>query len=231
MERGCRDFRADIGIKNGRIAKIGRLRASDAAKTVDASGHIVAPGFVDLHTHYDAQLFWDPYCSISSWHGVTSVVIGNCGFGFAPVHPDGARARDAHDDARRGDPLRLDEGRNAVGLDDLSGIPRQHRSPSQGGEHPAVCFGLAAAHLRHGHRGSQDASADRARGARDLPPARRGDGCGRVRMVRAAARSQRPRLRAARLRRHADGFRSDERRHLLSRSRACSVAATRASCR
>src|ERR1700733_5533370 len=81
-------FRGDIGIKNGRIAKIGRLRASDGAKTVDASGHIVAPGFVDLHTHYDAQLFWDPYCSISSWHGVTSVVIGNCGFGFAPVKAD-----------------------------------------------------------------------------------------------------------------------------------------------
>src|ERR1700733_2351435 len=81
-------YRADIGIKNGRIAKIGLLRASDAAKTVDASGHIVAPGFVDLHTHYDAQVFWDPYCSISSWHGITSAVIGNCGFGFAPVRPD-----------------------------------------------------------------------------------------------------------------------------------------------
>ena len=85
-------FRADIGIKNGRIARIGRLRASDAAKSVDAFGHIVAPGFVDLHTHYDAQLFWDPYCSISSWHGVTSIVIGNCGFGFAPVRAD-ARER------------------------------------------------------------------------------------------------------------------------------------------
>jgi len=80
--------RDDIGIKDGRIAKIGRLKAHEGAKVIDAGGLIVAPGFVDLHTHYDAQLFWDPYCSISSWHGVTSVVIGNCGFGFAPVKPE-----------------------------------------------------------------------------------------------------------------------------------------------
>jgi len=81
-------FRGDIGIKDGRVARIGRLRAHEGAKVIDAGGLIVAPGFVDLHTHYDAQLFWDPYCSISSWHGVTSIVIGNCGFGFAPVSPD-----------------------------------------------------------------------------------------------------------------------------------------------
>src|SRR5262245_42381575 len=79
-------YKADIGIKNGKIAQIGRLNSSDATKVLDATGQIVAPGFIDLHTHYDAQLHWDPYCSIGGWHGVTSVTIGNCGFGFAPVY-------------------------------------------------------------------------------------------------------------------------------------------------
>jgi N-acyl-D-aspartate/D-glutamate deacylase len=83
-------YKADVGIKNGKIAKIGRLNASDATKIVDATGFIVAPGFIDLHTHYDAQLHWDPYCTIGSWHGVTSVTIGNCGFGFAPLRPQDA---------------------------------------------------------------------------------------------------------------------------------------------
>jgi N-acyl-D-aspartate/D-glutamate deacylase len=80
----------DIGIKDGKIAEIGKLNASDAKKVIDANGLIVAPGFVDLHTHYDAQLHWDPYCTIGSWHGVTTVTIGNCGFGFAPLRPQDA---------------------------------------------------------------------------------------------------------------------------------------------
>ena len=82
-------YRADIGIKDGRIAQVGGIRTSDAAKVLDASGLIVAPGFVDLHTHYDAQIQWDPWCTLSGWHGVTSVAMGNCGFGFAPVRPEG----------------------------------------------------------------------------------------------------------------------------------------------
>ena len=81
-------YRGDIGIKDGRVACIGRLSEHEAERVLDASDCIVAPGFVDLHTHYDAQVFWDPYCTLSGWHGVTSAVIGNCGFGFAPVQPE-----------------------------------------------------------------------------------------------------------------------------------------------
>jgi N-acyl-D-amino-acid deacylase len=86
-------FRADLGIKDGKITKIGNLKSSDAKQTLDASGLIVAPGAIDLHCHYDAPVFWDPACSIGSWHGVTSVTNGNCGFGFAPVrHGDAERS-------------------------------------------------------------------------------------------------------------------------------------------
>ena len=81
-------YRGDVWIKDGKIAQLGGRAPGTATRTVDADGLIVAPGFVDLHTHYDAQIRWDPYCTISGWHGVTSVVLGNCGFGFAPVKPD-----------------------------------------------------------------------------------------------------------------------------------------------
>ncbi|MCZ6893233.1 MAG: amidohydrolase family protein [Gammaproteobacteria bacterium] len=84
---GLPGFKGDIGIRNGRIAKMGRIDVKDAREVINAEGLIVAPGFIDLHTHYDAQIHWDPYCTISGWHGVTSVAIGNCGFGFAPAHP------------------------------------------------------------------------------------------------------------------------------------------------
>jgi N-acyl-D-aspartate/D-glutamate deacylase len=80
-------FTADVGIRDGRIALIGDAGPAEADRVIDARGLVVCPGFVDLHTHFDSQVFWDPYCTISGWHGVTSVVIGNCGFGFAPVKP------------------------------------------------------------------------------------------------------------------------------------------------
>jgi N-acyl-D-amino-acid deacylase len=77
----------DLGIRGGRIVAQGDVRG-DAARTLDASGCVVAPGFVDIHTHYDAQVFWDRMLSISPWHGVTTVVMGNCGFGIAPTRPE-----------------------------------------------------------------------------------------------------------------------------------------------
>ena len=81
-------YRADIAVKDGVIAEIGRIAPGEAREVLDAGGLHVAPGFIDLHTHYDAQVFWDPYCTLSGWHGITSAVIGNCGFGFAPVRPE-----------------------------------------------------------------------------------------------------------------------------------------------
>src|SRR5260370_1312191 len=79
--------RADVAVKDGRVAEIGRI-SSGAAKTIDASDLIVAPGFVDPHTHYDGQIWWDPLVSCSSWHGVTTVLMGNCGVGIAPCKPE-----------------------------------------------------------------------------------------------------------------------------------------------
>ena len=81
-------YTGDIAIADGRIAQMGNVAELEAERVFNAKDLIVAPGFIDLHTHFDSQIFWDPYCTMSGWHGVTSVVIGNCGFGFAPVQPE-----------------------------------------------------------------------------------------------------------------------------------------------
>ncbi|MFN6541622.1 N-acyl-D-amino-acid deacylase family protein [Mycolicibacterium nivoides] len=90
---GADRFTADVAIKDGKIVEVHRRGANgpalggDAAETIDATGKIVAPGFVDIHTHYDGQVSWDAVLEPSSNHGVTTVVAGNCGVGFAPVRP------------------------------------------------------------------------------------------------------------------------------------------------
>ncbi len=85
---GIPRYRGDLAVKDGRVVRISGRIPAGAAKEIDASGCIVAPGAIDLHTHYDAQLNWDPYASLSGWFGVTSLTIGQCGFGFAPTRPE-----------------------------------------------------------------------------------------------------------------------------------------------
>ena len=84
---GDAPFAGDIAIDDGRIAAVGRIGA-EGRETIDAAGLVVAPGFVDIHTHFDGQITWDPLLTPSCWHGVTTVVMGNCGVGFAPVAPN-----------------------------------------------------------------------------------------------------------------------------------------------
>jgi N-acyl-D-amino-acid deacylase len=84
---GAPGYRGDIGIKDGRITALDKVTGT-ARTTIEADGKIVCPGFVDIHTHYDAQVMWDPMLTFSPWHGVTTCVMGNCGFGIAPTHPE-----------------------------------------------------------------------------------------------------------------------------------------------
>jgi N-acyl-D-amino-acid deacylase len=85
---GAPAFDGDVAIEKGRIAAIGHLQGVAADTVIDAAGKTVAPGFIDSHTHYDIQLYWDPYCSASGENGVTTVVTCNCGFGLAPCRPE-----------------------------------------------------------------------------------------------------------------------------------------------
>ena len=96
---------ADVAVRRGVVTEVGRVDGT-AARTVDADGLLVTPGFVDIHAHYDGQASWGERMIPSSWHGVTTVVVGNCGVGFAPVHD--RRPRPAHraDGGRRRHPRR-----------------------------------------------------------------------------------------------------------------------------
>jgi N-acyl-D-aspartate/D-glutamate deacylase len=113
--------RVDVGVRDGRVAALARLDREDAREEIDADGRIVAPGIVDAHTHYDPQITFDPYATMSCFHGVTTVVAGNCGFSVAPCKPDdreflaGIFAR-----VENMDPVAL----SAIGWDDCVTFPQ-----------------------------------------------------------------------------------------------------------
>ena len=93
---GGPSIKADVGVKAGRISQIGDLSGDTAAETIDATDRVVSPGFVDLHTHLDAQIGWDPMMTSTSYHGVTTALIGNCGVTFAPGSGGRHRGRRNH---------------------------------------------------------------------------------------------------------------------------------------
>jgi N-acyl-D-aspartate/D-glutamate deacylase len=89
---GLPAFKGDLAVKDGKVAKISGRILARGAQELEAGGCVVAPGAIDLHCHYDAQVNWDPYCTLSGWHGITSLTIGQCGFGFAPTRPEDREA-------------------------------------------------------------------------------------------------------------------------------------------
>ncbi len=115
-------FTGDVAIDGDRIAQVGG-KAGPGRREVDAAGRLVTPGWVDVHTHYDGQATWDPVLAPSSWHGVTTILFGNCGVGFAPVRKRDHQCADRPDGRCRGHP-RHRPGRGAeMGLGELPRIP------------------------------------------------------------------------------------------------------------
>ena len=169
-------FTGDVAIDGERIVAVGGT-AGPARRDIDADGLLVTPGWVDVHTHYDGQATWDPVLAPSSWHGVTTILFGNCGVGFAPVRPRAPRRPDRSDGGNRGHPRHRPRRGYRLGMGELSGISRRPRPHAAHDRRRGAGAASSAARLRHGRarhqpRGGQpgghrrDAASDRTGRAR-----------------------------------------------------------------
>ena len=215
---GAAPREGDVAIDGGKIAAVGRV-AERGREEIDARGKLVTPGFVDIHTHYDGQATWDPLLTPSCWHGVTTLVMGNCGVGFAPVRPGEAGLPDRPDGRRRGHPGHGAARGHPLELGDLPAVPRRARPRPLRARHRHAGAARPGARLRDGrarreerardagrHRadGGDREGGDRGRRARlldvahDRAPRRRRRGGARHVRRRGRALRHRPRARRAR---------------------------------
>ena len=164
---------ADVAVDDGRITAVGQVDER-GERELDADGLVVAPGWVDIHTHYDGQVTWDPEVTPSSWHGVTTVVMGNCGVGFAPVRPGGRGLPHRADGGRGGHPRHRAARGHRLGLGELpaSTSTRSTRRPRAIDIAAQVPHAALRAYVM-GER-AHEREADRRRDRRDVEAGRGG---------------------------------------------------------
>ena len=141
---------ADVAISGDRIVDVAPNIVGSSTRVIDGTDRVVAPGFVDIHTHLDAQMGWDPIGSSSCYHGITSVVMGNCGVTFAPCRPEDRETLAEMMESVEDIPRDVHPRWLGVGLGDVRRILRQHGQTPEGAQHRRHGRALRAASVRDG---------------------------------------------------------------------------------